>query len=451
MSNNQSITIIGAGLVGSLLALGMAKKGYQVTVYESRSDLRKSDISAGRSINLALANRGMKALEQQGVLDLVMPLLIEMKGRMVHIIGEQEQFQPYGIKDADVIYSVSRGQLNALLLDEAEKLPNVALHFEHRVKQVDLDTGIITFNSSSQPNQRFERIIGTDGANSVLREAIAEKTTNRENVNVEQLGHGYKELCVMPNSSGQHKLAVNALHIWPREDFMLIALPNLDGSFTLTLFLSKIGEQSFEALTTPAKIHDFFKQQFPDVYPLINNLEGDFESNPTGNLATVRCQQWHYQDKALLLGDAAHAIVPFHGQGMNCGFEDCFDLLIQVPSSENNADWQTIFSNTESLRKPNANAIADMALENYIEMRSSVAKESFIRQKAIAHQLQSWFPEQFTPRYAMVMFGAMPYSTAQELGETHKIMLAKIDEAQQQGVTLTKDLASQYLSTHGLL
>ncbi|QOL24488.1 FAD-dependent monooxygenase [Thalassotalea sp. LPB0316] len=451
MTQTSSISIIGAGLVGSLLALGLAKKGYRVHVFESRPDLRKNDISAGKSINLALANRGIRALEQQGIFDQVKPLLIEMKGRMVHLTDQQAQFQTYGINEHEVIYSISRGGLNALLLDEAEKLPNVTLNFNHRVTGVDLDNKQLSFKDEQQQNHLFDRVIGTDGANSVLREAIAEHSQTPTQVTIDTLSHGYKELAILPDSNGKHQIEVNALHIWPRQDFMLIALPNLDGSFTLTLFLAKTGETSFEQLTSNEQIMTFFKQQFPDVYPLIDSLARDFNENPTGNLATVRCQQWHYQDIALLLGDAAHAIVPFHGQGMNCGFEDCYDLLNQIPPAGAESNWLEIFSNTQTLRKPNANAIADMALENYIEMRASVAEPTFLRQKEIARQLQSWFPEHFTPRYAMVMFGELPYAQAQRIGETHKALLRKIDDWQQQGNTLTQADGQRFLREFGLM
>ena len=453
MNDNHDITIIGAGLVGSLLALGLAKKGYQVTVFESRPDLRKADISAGKSINLALANRGIRALKQQGIFDKVEPLLIPMEGRMVHIPHEDAHFQPYGLHKDDVIYSVSRGGLNALLLDEAQKYPNVSINFEHRVSSIDLGDKTIKFVDQDKAVS-FSQIIGTDGANSVLRDAIIDKhqtSTNEPTLSIEKLEHGYKELCILPNSADQHKLLVNALHIWPREDFMLIALPNLDGSFTLTLFMANQGSTSFDSLTSADDVLKFFKINFPDVYHEIDNLTVDFFSNPIGSLATVRCQQWHDEGTALLLGDAAHAIVPFHGQGMNCGFEDCFDLLNLLPPAQSSSlDWQHIFEQTQALRKPNANAIADMALENYIEMRSSVAKASFQRQKAIAAKLQGWFPDRFSPRYAMVMFDDIQYHQAQTIGEVHKQLLTELDKWQQENGELTKKFALQKLDEYQL-
>ena len=466
---SEHITIIGAGLVGSLLAAGLAQKGIRVTVLESRPDIRKQKQSAGKSINLALANRGINALRYVNLFDQVKPLLTPMQGRMVHplkasdsdpnnnslddISFAQPQFQPYGIRPTDVIYSVSRAQLNALLLDEAERFPHVDFHFEHRVTEADLAANQLTLQSGQQWS--IDRVIGTDGANSVLRDAIerAANTANTaiESVQIDELDHAYKELNIPADDDGKHQLPANALHIWPRDDFMLIALPNLDGSFTLTLFLAQKGKYSFEALQDSSAIEHFFQSQFPDVYSKIEHLLESFQSNPTGKLATVRTPNWHLDDKVLLLGDAAHAIVPFHGQGMNCGFEDCLQMLQLIDqANQTKTHWRSVFEQTAQLRMPNANAIADMALENYIEMRSSVTKTSFLKQKAIAAQIQRWFPKRFIPRYAMVMFESIDYWQAQKLGEVHKALLAELEQRQDNGEELSQIVCEKALTQYGL-
>lgn len=414
MKNQEDIVLIGAGLVGSLLSLFLAKQGYRVAIYERRPDLRKVNISAGRSINLALANRGIYPLQQVGVMSQVEPLLIPMRGRMLHDETGKLQFQPYGQKPHEVIYSISRKLLNNLLMDEAEKTGRVHIFFQHTCHEIDFDTQKLTVLDEFAGQQKiipFTRVIGTDGSSSFLRKAIMDKTKGVHSE--DELGHSYKELTIPSRSDGLFAMEKEALHIWPRGEFMLIALPNLDGSFTVTLFLPNTGEESFSSINDKLSLMEFFKKYFPDVIPLSPHLIEDFFDHPTGRLATVRCQPWHYKDQLLLMGDSAHAIVPFHGQGMNCGFEDCA-VFSQCMSEF--SDWNEIFANYQKLRKPNCDAVADLALENYVEMRSTVREKSFQLQKQIAFKLEQMFPDLFIPRYSMVMFHRIPYLEAKERG-----------------------------------
>ncbi|MFK0573699.1 FAD-dependent oxidoreductase [Endozoicomonas sp.] len=429
MARNSApvFTMAGAGLAGSLLAVILARKGYQVEVFESRADMRKVDISAGRSINLALANRGIRPLEALGLMDKVTPLLIPMQGRMVHVDGQPSQLQPYGQQAHEVIYSVSRGELNSLLMTEAEQTGRVNIHFEQRITGVDLSSKSLALEHRGRTIARsFDRMIGADGANSIVRDAIMSATDSASSIDV--LDHSYKELHIAPNSDNSHKLAKNALHIWPRGEFMMIALPNLDGSYTVTLFMPTRGEISFESLTQTDDILPFFKQYFAAVMPMLENLESSFQANPTGRLATVKCSPWHYQDSALIIGDAAHAIVPFHGQGMNCAFEDCQAIanLFPAATQAEHTDWAELFRLVDKQRKPNSDAIADMALENYIEMRDSVMRPEYLLRKQFAFQLQRWFPERFTPRYGMVMFDDRSYEEAYALGKVHLQLLTEL-------------------------
>jgi kynurenine 3-monooxygenase len=461
---NKTITLAGGGLVGSLLALILAKKGYQVDVYESRPDLRKVDISAGKSINLALANRGIKPLYDLGLMNDIKKILIPMRGRMVHIDGQQANLQLYGQQEHEVIYSISRGELNSYLISQAELTGKVNFYFEHRLSEVDLAKNQLSLNvNDKNVTRHFQQLIGTDGANSLVRKAILKQSKSPNNYqNDEQLlDHSYKELVIKADQNGEHKLDKNALHIWPRGNFMIIALPNLDGSFTVTLFLPAKGLQtnahknniSFSDLVNSEQLNKFFDDNFSELKPLLDNLEDDFFTNPIGRLATIKCAPWSFADKALILGDAAHAIVPFHGQGMNCGFEDC-DLVNQLlpNASELNADfnWQHFFQTITEQRKINSDAIADMAIENYIEMRSSVMKKDYLLKKQCAFQIQQWFPKRFSPRYAMVMFEHRPYSEAFDLGEKHKKMLAELCKNINDVEQLTKAMVEPLLNKYQL-
>lgn len=428
----DSITLVGAGLVGSLLAVFLARRGYLVTIYERRFDLRKSKISAGRSINLALANRGMAALEKAGLLDAIRPILLPMAGRMLHDEQGQTTFLPYGHRPEEVIYSVSRGGLNHRLLDLAET-EGVKIEFMQNVQDVDFQTNTLrVFDEflGVVRTQPFERLIGTDGSASRVREAILRATGSQ--CMEEPLGHGYKELCILPDSSSGFRMDRRSLHIWPRGEFMLIALPNPDGSFTLTLFLPNTGPESFASLTTSDAVNTFFTRYFPDAKELMPDLTEQFFANPLGTLGTVRCNTWHYRDQTLLLGDAAHAIVPFHGQGMNCGFEDvvaldeCISDAVRSQEQGSSISWEQVFASFYSLRKPNADAIAQMALENYVEMRATVRDPKFALKKALSFALEDRFGPRFIPRYSMVMFHTMPYVEAQRRGVIQEEVLDQL-------------------------
>ncbi len=421
----QKITLIGAGLVGSLCAVFLAKRGYQVEIFERRADMRQEKISAGRSINLALANRGIHPLKKAGLMQQVEKMLIPMKGRMIHSLEGEQTLQPYGQTEAEVIYSVSRADLNILCMNAAEKEGNVTIHFNQNCLAVNFESNEILFRdeiTGKEYQHNFEHIIGTDGSASAVREAIHQKES--ANNNLEPLGHSYKELSIPADKDGNFQMDPNALHIWPRGGYMLIALPNMDASFTVTLFMPNEGEISFDAVKNKTQLQQFFQQHFPDTLAIMPDLSDEFFNNPTGKLATVRCSPWHYQDKALLIGDAAHAIVPFHGQGMNCGFEDVFefDCLIKQYSG----DWLKIFAHTEIQRKPNADAIADMAIENYITMRDSVRDEKYLLKNSLAFELEKRFPDYFCPRYSMVMFHRLPYQEALRRGKIQDEILDEL-------------------------
>ena len=429
-----TITLIGAGLVGSLCAVLLAKRGYNVVIFERRADMREQSMSAGRSINLALSNRGIHTLKQAGLMSQVEPMLTPMRGRMIHDLNGKQHLQPYGQRAEEVIYSVSRGDLNKLCMTAAEAYGNVTIHFNRRCDAIDFDKKQLTiYNELTEQNEQhgFEQVIGTDGSTSSVRNAIHARHS-QQNI-VEPLGHGYKELSIPPDSEGNFQMEPEALHIWPRGGYMIIALPNKDASFTVTLFMPNEGELSFDSIDNKDRLQEFFKQQFSDLIPLLPNLETEYFNNPTGRLATVRCNPWHYQDLALLIGDAAHAIVPFHGQGMNCGFEDITELMAQIDQHNNcqtaQFNWQAVFSETDKLRQPNGNAIADMAIENYIEMRDSVNDPKFVLQKELAFELEKRWPDQFVPRYSMVMFHRLPYRDAQQRGEIQKAILKELTES----------------------
>jgi kynurenine 3-monooxygenase len=374
-------------------------------------------ISAGRSINLALANRGIAALEEVGVMESLRPELIPMAGRMLHDEEGRLRLIPYGNKPHEVIYSVSRAGLNRLLLDAAEATGRVSIQFGKTVSGVDFANRHVRFDG--EESQTYRVLIGTDGSASAIRAAILERTRGR--LDEEPLGHGYKELSIPPAPGGGFRMEKNALHIWPRGEYMLIALPNTDGSFTATLFLPNQGEESFAALTTPQTVNTLFQRRFADAIPLIPDLTETFFGNPTGHLETIRCEPWSFEDHALVLGDAAHAIVPFHGQGMNAAFEDCsaFDQCVRDP----NRPWSDVFAEFEARRRPDTGAIADMALENYVEMRSTVREPKFQLKKDLSFRLEERHPGRFIPRYSMVMFHTIPYAEAKRRGAIQEQIL----------------------------
>ncbi len=426
MDAAKHVVIIGAGLGGSLLAILLAQRGLEVDVYERRPDMHKVAIPAGRSINLALAERGIQPLRRAGVFPQVEKLLTPMRGRMLHAVDGDPTFQSYGQRENEVIHSVSRGGLNALLMDAAECHHDVRFHFNQRCIDADLNKAEATFRNEDDGSEQavpMTPCIAADGAFSVVRRAM--QAVPGFTATEDLLGHSYKELTLPPDTRGRHQIETNALHIWPRGGFMLIALPNLDGSFTVTLFLATEGAQSFASLNGPDSLQAFFQATFPDAYALIPDLERDFFANPTGSLMTVRCFPWHVGGMAALIGDAAHAVVPFHGQGMNCAFESCAELdeCVQACGS----DWQKVFQAYESRRKPNAEAIADMALENYVEMRDQVRDTDFVLKKEIAWELERRYPNRFIPRYSMVMFHhEIPYADAKRRGAIQSQILDQL-------------------------
>ena len=423
MTAHTAITIIGAGPVGALMSIYLARRGFDVTVYERRPDMRRVAIPAGRSINLALANRGINALEKIGLMDEVNEHLIPMRGRMIHHEAGDLDLQPYGNKPEEVIYSISRGELNKTLMNAAEA-EGVTIHFNRRCESLDIVAGrfaLVDEIGGETFDPSYGVIVGADGGGSIVREAII-KAAGGE-VREDVLGHGYKEFSIPPGPDGGFPMDKNTLHIWPRGGFMLIALPNPDGSFTATLFLPNEGEDSFANLQTNQDVETFFDRHFADAVPLVVNLTDSFFENPTGMLGTIRCFPWRHRGDAVVMGDAAHAIVPFHGQGMNAGFEDCVALDGCIEQYGDN--WDKIFAEFEANRKPDAEAIADMALENYIEMRDTVRDPKFSLKKELAWKLEELYPDTFIPRYSMVMFHLLPYAEAYRRG---KIQAAILDE-----------------------
>ena len=405
MNKKENILIIGAGLCGSLLSLRLAQRGYQVEVYESRPDLRSTDISAGRSINLALSDRGLKALRLAGVEEKAREICIPMRGRLMHDTQGNTFESNYSGREGEFINSISRGDLNGILLTEAEKHENVNIHFNNRCLEIDIENNIATFENYQTKEQftiQADVIFGTDGAGSSLRKSY-EKQFSEFHVSQEFLTHGYKELEI-PGIRGKHQISKDHLHIWPRGDYMLIALPNMDGSFTVTLFLSySEGKYNFDNLTSKEKITTFFKEQFSDALALIPDILHEFKINPTGKLGTVKCFPWAYKGNTLLMGDAAHAIVPFYGQGMNASFEDV-SVLDEVLNEFKHKGWDSVFSEFQQRRKQDADAIADLAIDNYYEMRDHVANPYFKEKRKIEMDLEKNFPTAYFSKYSLVTF-----------------------------------------------
>ncbi|RYY99314.1 MAG: FAD-dependent monooxygenase [Chitinophagaceae bacterium] len=396
----KHILITGAGLVGSLLSIYLRRKGYTVSIYERRGDMRKEAVEAGRSINLALSDRGIKALREVGIADEVLQIAIPMHGRHLHQPNGTHAFQPYG-KEGQYINSVSRRELNCKLMDLAER-EGVTLHFDHQCTGVDWKANRIAFATpAGAVSQPFDLLFGADGAYSATRLA---HMLQHQKFDYEQyyIDCGYKELAIPAGAGGSFLLEKNALHIWPRGNYMLIALPNLDGTFTGTLFFPFEGETSFEKLTTPESVETFFQNTFPDLVPLVPDLTQQFFHNPTSALVTVKCFPWIREDRFALLGDAAHAIVPFFGQGMNAGFEDCSVLAELI--GQHGDDWGRILEEFQELRKPDADAIADLAVNNFTEMRERTADPKFLLQKKIEAWLHEQHPDQWIPAYSQVTF-----------------------------------------------
>ena len=420
----KEVTIIGAGLVGSLLAIYLLKRGYEVTIYERRGDMRKENLSAGRSINLALSDRGIKALKEVGVMDEISRIAIPMHGRKMHNTDGSEAYQPYG-KEGQYINSVSRGDLNCKLMDEAEK-QGALIHFSHKCESIDWKTNHITFSNHSgdQVITTFELLFGADGSYSAAR-LTHQLQHDRFQYNQFYIDYGYKELHIPAGKAGAFLLEKNALHIWPRGKYMMIALPNTDGSFTCTLFFPFEGDPSFESLNTKEKVQSFFEETFADAAKLMPALADTYFANPVGSLVTVKCTPWIREDKFALIGDAAHAIVPFFGQGMNAGFEDCSVLNSLIDKHEEN--WSAILKEYQELRKPDADAIADLALTNFVEMRDKVADQKFLLQKKIEANFSSKHPEKWTPAYGMVTFSPqIRYSDALKRGNMQQSIMDEV-------------------------
>ncbi|PIA79554.1 kynurenine 3-monooxygenase [Gaetbulibacter sp. 4G1] len=447
MNKQQNILIIGAGLCGSLLALRLGQRGYNVTVYEMRPDLRKVDISAGRSINLAFSDRGDKAMKLVGIEDKVKALCIPMNGRMIHDKKGNTHLSNYSGREHEYINSISRGELNGLLLTEAEKHKNVSIYFNKKCRSVDFEKTTALFQDYKTKDEFIEDadvIIATDGAGSAMRKSYYLGKKFLFSFSQDYLTHGYKELSILPKENGDYKTYKNALHIWPRGSFMLIALPNLDGSFTVTLFLSyDEGEYNFNNLTTEEIVLEFFQKEFPDTLILMPNLIDDFFENPTSPLGTVKCSPWHYKGNTLLMGDAAHAIVPFYGQGMNASFEDVveFDKILD----KSLGSWEDTFTAYEKERKKDTDAIADLAIDNFHEMKDHVAKTIFQEKRKLEMDLEKNFPNEYSSKYSLVTFNedigyreAMLKGRAQDKAILNLLTDGKIDLKEDLKVILNK-------------
>jgi kynurenine 3-monooxygenase len=414
------LTIVGAGLAGALLATLLARRGVPVEVFEKRPDPRIGGFEGGRSINLALAERGLHALRLAGLRDAVMAQAVMMRGRMVHPLGGETMLQRYGRDDSEVIWSVHRGRLNIAMLDAAEAA-GARLRFGTRLDAVDFDARTATFvDAAGAHAHRFEALLGCDGAGSALRGAMASRVDLGERF--EPLGHGYKELEIPPAADGGFRIEPHALHIWPRGGHMCIALPNTERTFTVTLFLPLDGDPSFATLPDVAAAAAFFRAEYADALPLIPDFAADWAGHPVGSLGTLRLQRWRLDGRAVLLGDAAHAMVPFHGQGMNCAFEDCVALDRHLAAG---GDLAGAFAAFEAERRPNAEAIQAMALENYVEMRDRVDDADFLLQRALERLLAERHPGVFVPRYAMVSFGRRPYAEAFARGAVQRAILVE--------------------------
>ena len=423
----EKILIVGAGLCGTLLAVRMAQRGYQVVLREKRRDMRLEEMAGGRSINLALSNRGLRALKLVGMDEQVKKECIPMHGRMIHSIHGETWLSKYSGRDGDYINSVSRGGLNIALLNEAEKFNNLDLEFNQSCLGVDLESAVARFkNAKGEISEiKADVIIGTDGAGSAVRRSLMARTPDLLfNYSQDFLRHGYKELSIPPAEGGGWRIEKNALHIWPRGGYMTIALPNLDGSFTVTMFHPYEGEHGFSYLNTPEKLSDYFEKEYPDLIRHMPDLIHDYNTNPTGTLGTIKCYPWQAFGKTLIMGDASHAVVPFYGQGMNASFEDVrvFDEILE----QYEGDWGKIFTEFQDARAENTNAIADLAIDNFYEMRDHVDDEIFIAKRKLEMQLEQAFPDYYS-KYSLVTFNEnIPYSMAMKKGRKQDELLKEI-------------------------
>lgn len=424
----NKVLIVGAGLCGTFLAIRLAQRGYTVKLHEKRPDLRVEDTGAGRSINLALSNRGLRALQLIGLDTRIRPECIPMTGRMVHPLGGEPTLAPYSGRAGEYINSISRSGLNAILLDTAEAMPNIEMVFNSECEQIDLKQSKAVFRdtrSGSLCEVQADALFGTDGAGSVLRRSmLAQTNALLFNYSQDFLRHGYKELHIPPTETGGFRIEKNALHIWPRGTYMVIALPNLDGSFTVTTFLPFEGPESFAGLQQAEQVQDFFERRFPDLLEHMPDLCEDFLRNPTGTLGTIKCYPWQAYGRNLLLGDAAHAVVPFYGQGMNASFEDV--LVLDSMMDDHTGDWAKLFSAFQDVRKKDTDAIADLAVDNFYEMRDHVANPVFMRKRRLETLLEQQFPAYFS-KYSLVTFREdVPYSYAMERGRLQDDFLMRL-------------------------
>lgn len=420
----KKIGIVGSGLVGSLQAILMAKRGYDVTVFESRPDLRKAKLIAGKSINLALSDRGWRALKAAGIDGDIKEMSIPMYQRCMHALDGSLSYQKYG-KENQAIYSVSRGGLNQKLMNLADKYPSINYNFDRKCKDVELETNTLVFENNvtkEEEKYSFDTIFATDGAYSAVRFRM--QKTPMFDYSQKYLDHGYKELIIPANEDGSHKLDKNCLHIWPRGEFMMIALANMDGSFTCTLFFPMEGEKSFETINTKEKVSAFFNETFPDAVPLMPTLLEDYFENPTSALMMVRCGPWNYENKILLLGDAAHATVPFYGQGMNCGFEDC--MIFQEMLDQSNENWDGLLKEYSKERVPDGNAIIDLSLMNYVEMRDLTGNKDFLLRKKIEAKFNDIYPDKWIPLYSQVTFSNIRYHKVIQNGKKQDAIMEQI-------------------------
>lgn len=446
--SKKTATIIGAGLVGSLWAVYLRKAGYTVNVYERRPDMRNTKISAGKSINLATSYRGWKALDEVGIGDEIRKIAIPMYGRTMHHLDGSMAFQPYG-NNNQAIFSVSRGEINAKLMSIAEEGGDVAIHFNHECINVDIEKGVAFFKNTETSETievKDEVFFATDGAFSAARYNGMQKL-DRFNYAQNYIPDGYREILLPANANGSFKLANETLHIWPRGRFMLIALPNFDGSFTCTLFMPFDNhEYCFNNLTTKEKVTTFFKEVFPDFYDMMPEVADSWDNHPLSSLAIIRCFPWTHQ-KLALMGDAAHATVPFFGQGMNCGFEDCSVMWNLMQHHDEN--WATIFKEYEIMRKPNGDAVQDLSLQNYIVMRDKVADPDFLLLQKIERRINYLYPQSYFPMYSMVSFTDIEYAVAFQKGNEQEQMIKQLIEKN----NITSETAEQEIDDiiHGYM
>lgn len=448
---SDPIILLGSGLSGSLMAVYLAQRGFQVKLFERRPDMRRTDISAGKSINLAISVRGLSALAGVGLKSEIEKICIPMRGRVMHATDGALTYQPYSKDGVTAINSISRGDLNMKLMDLAETFPNIEIIFHQRSIGVDVKTGEVQMRDEQTGKEYSvsgQAVIACDGAFSGIRESLLR--TPRFNYSQNFLGHGYKELTIPATAEGGWRMEKNALHIWPRGQYMLIALPNMDGSYTVTLFFPFEGKNSFATLQDQASVEQFFREEFPDAMALMPDLAADFFENPTGDLVTIKCAPWNYEGKVVLMGDAAHAVVPFYGQGMNAAFEDCQVLNDCLEGFT--GDWKSVFEDFSNKRVANGHAIAEMAIENYVEMRDSVGNTRWLFRKKVEHLLEHEFPGKYISRYEMISFTRIPYAESQIRGrlndEILDALVTGIDAVEDVNLTLAQKLIEEKLSKY---